>query len=115
MDECPLDIDQSIARMGEPEFWREIMEAFFEETPQNLRELTTALEQSNQELLVRSAHSIKGCSAEILAEPLRRLSETVEQLGRSGETQSIAKMLPLLEEEYRRLEQHVRASGQFPD
>jgi HPt (histidine-containing phosphotransfer) domain-containing protein len=111
VEEFPLDIPASIARMGEPDFWREIMDAFFEETPQYLQQLRTALADADEELLTRSAHSIKGCSAEILAEPLRRISETVERLSRAGERQSIPELLPRLEAEYERLELFVRASG----
>lgn len=111
MEEIPLDISASIARMGEQDFWREIMDAFFEETPEYLRQLRQALADSDDELLTRSAHSIKGCSAEILAEPLRRLSETVERLSRAGDWAAVPELLPGLEAEYLRLENFVHASG----
>ncbi|MEZ5337973.1 MAG: Hpt domain-containing protein [bacterium] len=95
-----MDIPASIERMGGLEIWEEIIEAWFEEVPVNLSDLASALETEDQELATRSAHSIKGTSAEILAEELRRISAEAEELCRAGRLGPVVDLLPEMQRSF---------------
>lgn len=103
----PIDIQASIQRMGGEEIWNEIIEAWLEEVPQNIAQLRQALLEQDMEVAERSAHSIKGSSAEILAEDIQRASALAEEQCRRGNIQSVESLLAEIEHQFERVEQHL--------
>lgn len=63
---------------GDPEFTRELIVTFIESGEQALREARAALAGLDRVSLSRIAHKLKGASANIHAEPLRDLSDSLE-------------------------------------
>ncbi|UNM06894.1 MAG: Hpt domain-containing protein [Planctomycetales bacterium] len=103
----PVDIPASIERMGGEQIWNEIIDAWLEEVPQNISQLRQALIDQDLELAERSAHSIKGCSAEILAEDISRTSALAEEQCRRGNIQSVKSLLQEIERQFSRVERQL--------
>jgi len=102
---APLDIAASIARAGDPEFWAELVKAYLEEAPKQLQEIDRALGVGDGEALVRHAHSLKGASAELLAEGMRELAHEIELAGAAHGFTGVPALLGQLAAEYGRLEE----------
>jgi signal transduction histidine kinase/CheY-like chemotaxis protein/HPt (histidine-containing phosphotransfer) domain-containing protein len=105
----PLDLAGSIERAGDPDFWQVLVGAFFDETTKRLAELSAAAQAGDVPTFTRSAHTIKGSSAELLAEPMRALAYELELLGKSGSLDGYAPLLEALEREFARLRQFLDA------
>jgi PAS domain S-box-containing protein len=75
---APLDIEASIARAGDPAFWTELLQAYLEEAPKQLADIERACKSGDGAALERHAHSLKGASAELLAERVRELAHQIE-------------------------------------
>ncbi len=86
---------------------RELLEevvALFRTTARRLhQELAASLEAGDLETLVRTAHSLKGASANLAAERIRAVSEALEELGRdarkSGEGVEFDEFLTAIDQE----------------
>ncbi len=63
---------------GDPEFTRELVATFIASGEQAMEEMRSALVALDRAALSRLAHKLKGASANIHAEPLRDLSDTLE-------------------------------------
>ena len=105
--EPPMDIEASIERAGDREFWLELMSAYFEEADQRMIQLEQAVAEQKAGDIQRSAHSIKGSSAEMLAESVRALAFELETVGSSGELWLAPELFTRLRREYTRLKNFV--------
>ncbi len=103
----PMDIEASIARAGDREFWQELVETFVAETSSRLEALEQALAAGQAEAVTREAHTIKGSAAEMLAEPVRQLALELEKLGATGNLSAGPTVLSRLRREYDRLLVHL--------
>ncbi len=59
----------------------EIIEIFFDEYPGRVKQLNTAIEDQDSELLRTSAHSLKGVISHFYAEEPRNLAKELEKKG----------------------------------
>jgi HPt (histidine-containing phosphotransfer) domain-containing protein len=71
------------AQLGD-EVLERILAAYLAELPRYLGELRTALDQGDAPLAQRAAHSLKGASQLIGAEPLGAACERVEHAAKGG-------------------------------
>ncbi|NIA15412.1 MAG: response regulator [Nitrospiraceae bacterium] len=69
---------------GDPDIEREIIEAYLKDAQACLADLGTAARRGDAEQLERLAHTLKGSSASIGAEPVRALAESLEKAGREN-------------------------------
>ena len=99
----PIDIEKSIRHSGDQGFWEELLAAYVEETDRRLGVLKAAVQAGDRPLVEREAHTIKGSSAEILAEGVRATAYEVEKLGRSGDLAGCPELIAQLEKEYEAL------------
>ncbi|MBN2081158.1 response regulator [bacterium] len=95
----PVDIQASISRAGDEEFWVELMNAYIEESYGFVESIEQALTDENQELLVRSAHSMKGASAELLLERVREEAYKIEMAGKDLNLNAVPGLLTSLRRE----------------
>jgi HPt (histidine-containing phosphotransfer) domain-containing protein len=70
--------------MGNIDLVQRILEKFQQQLPEELAELERVLELNDAEQIARAAHRIKGTSANMSAEGLRRTAAEIETLCRSG-------------------------------
>jgi HPt (histidine-containing phosphotransfer) domain-containing protein len=82
------------------DFIGELVQAYFEETPQLLSNLRQALEKQNCEEFRRAAHSIKSTSNSFGALDLGAGARELEMMGRDANLEGAAPKVEALEKEY---------------
>jgi two-component system sensor histidine kinase/response regulator len=92
---------------GDPEFTRDLVDAFIESGRQALAEARDALASLDRAALSRIAHKLKGASANIHAEPLRQLSHALEQQAPHLDAPQLHEMVMQLEIELQRAERFL--------
>jgi HPt (histidine-containing phosphotransfer) domain-containing protein len=70
--------------------------------PQEIEDVEKALSQRDAEQVARTAHSLKGATANVSARGLNRVLEEIERYGRSGEFSDIPASLERLHREWER-------------
>lgn len=93
---------------GDPNFLRELIDIYLEDTPLRLGEIETALTKSDGPTLVRAAHTIKGSSGNFGATHLARLALDIEAHGKAGDLAAAAAAVPALKAEYARVREALR-------
>ncbi|MDI1319258.1 MAG: Hpt domain-containing protein [bacterium] len=88
---------------GEPEFLRELIAIYLEDTPRRLVEVESALAKGDGPLLIRAAHTIKGSSGNFGATALAKLAQEIEAHGKSGNFAAATSALPAFKTEYARV------------
>jgi len=88
---------------GDPEFLRELIAIYLEDTPKRLAEVEGALAKRDGQLLVRAAHTIKGSSGNFGATTLARLAQEIEACGKSANFAGAVAALPAFKAEYVRV------------
>ena len=88
-------------------FVREIVGIYLEDTPLRIAELEASLAAGDGPRFSRTAHSIKGSSANLGAAALRSLAEQLEQRSHRDGLGNVAGLLADLKQEY------VRTQAEF--
>jgi two-component system, sensor histidine kinase and response regulator len=110
--EKPMDIDRALERFGgDRSFLIEMTREFINGLPARISELKGALEAGNADTLFRSAHNLKGVSANFSADPLTKLAAELETLGRQGNLSTAPGLLAKLEEESERFQKYLKETG----
>ena len=84
----------------EPGFLRELIELFIQDVPGRFAEIERALATQDAPLLTRAAHSIKGSCSNFGATDLQRLSQQMENQGKSAAFAEATAALPGLRAEF---------------
>lgn len=79
LDSQAIDNLRSLGDDGDDSFVKEIIGIYLEDIPERLAALKTARATDDRALYVRSAHTIKGSSANVGAAEVKHLSEKLEQ------------------------------------
>ncbi|MCC7477552.1 response regulator [bacterium] len=113
----PMDVAASIERAGDAAFWRELMEAYFEETGQRMQRLGEAIAEADLAAMNREAHTIKGGSSEVLAELVRESAAELEKLARQGSFEGAPELYQRLRADFEELslflEPHLSKADHF--
>lgn len=91
------------------DFMDEIIEAFFQDTPQQLAVIQESLVTGDSERLRRAAHSVKSNSASFGADQLHTLCQKLEEMGRTGELDGAAALASEIEQEYQLVHEALEA------
>jgi HPt (histidine-containing phosphotransfer) domain-containing protein len=86
----------------DPEFLKDLIETFFEETNEQLVNLEQAVAQQNAVGLQRIAHALKSSSANVGAVLVSKLCKDMEEMGRNGQVEGAAQKLEAIKHEYHR-------------
>jgi HPt (histidine-containing phosphotransfer) domain-containing protein len=95
-DESPVDL-AVIARLeewGGPTLRVKMMELFITHGPERLEGIRKGLEEGDDSLADRSAHSLKSSCANLGAEKLRRLAGTMETAMERKDRDTVRELLP---------------------
>ena len=95
--------------MGDEALAHEILETFIKEVPRQIDTLKLASRGADRELIQRTAHTIKGASANVGAASLKEASGRLEVAAAAAEWDAMESLLRLLESEYGELVGVVRA------
>ena len=85
---------------GDASFLSELMDAYFDDSPQLLAAMRQAAETNNAESLRRAAHSFKSNSANFGATVLAALCKQLEELGKRNEWANVIGLIAQAEAEY---------------
>ncbi len=89
----------------------EVIQAYFDETPQLLSDLGKALEKQDCETFRRSAHSIKSTSNSFGALQFGAQAKELEMMGREGRLEGAASKVETLQADYQLVKQALEELG----
>lgn len=97
MEHALIDLDELVLGLEEDwEIIREIFDVFVEEAPGRREKFEKALAEDDFEAMILLAHSLKGASGTIKAEPLRQACYVLEQAARAGDAAKTAEFTPIV-------------------
>jgi HPt (histidine-containing phosphotransfer) domain-containing protein len=99
-EESPLDM-AAIARLeewGGAALRQKMIELFLTHAPERMEGIRKGLEDGEDALVERSAHSLKSSAANLGAERLRRIAGTIELAMEKGDRESVIAILPEAQE-----------------
>jgi HPt (histidine-containing phosphotransfer) domain-containing protein len=95
LDNEAIDNLRALGEPGDDTFLREIIGIYLEDVPKRIADLKTARHTGDTTLYSRSAHTIKGSSANVGTCELRLIAEQIEL---RAKTESLTDLDPLLAE-----------------
>ncbi|MCB1216474.1 response regulator [bacterium] len=110
-DDQILDIEASVERTGDREFWEQMISLFVSETRTRLETIRGAVQNGDSLKVQREAHTLKGSSAEMMAERIRRTAQELEILGRGGDLGGADGLVETLDGNLGELEKLLGANG----
>lgn len=88
MSQEVFDPEAALEQMGgDRELLMELVEVFFEDLPERLREIEAALAAADAEALHRAAHTLKGAVGNFVARASYEAALELEHLGKGGDVQ----------------------------
>ena len=100
----PIDYASLLRRcLGKRELAARLVRKLVEQAEQDVLAITTALQQNDAATLAASAHRLRGASANVSAEVLRRTAADLEALGHSGNLAAAGPLVAQLPPELARL------------
>ena len=99
-----IDFDRiNDATGGDAEFLKELVDVFIEDTEVRLQELKAALDGGDPAQLGRTAHQLKGSTANMGAESMAALARVLEEMGKKDAMQEAAPTFEGLRHEFGRV------------
>jgi len=94
MEQNLIDMAKLDERMeGDRELIREVFSVFVEEVPTRRARFEKALDEMDMGTMTMLAHSLKGASGTLQAEPLRQASHALELASRENRTKDLAALV----------------------
>lgn len=94
---------------GDEELVADIVEVFLGDVPNQFEKIKTGFEDNDLEILRRAAHSIKGASGNIAAEPLRLAAQEMEWAAKAEKIPEIRAAFQQVQYEFHRLKTRLNA------
>lgn len=91
---------QRLSDWGGVDLLGRMVHLFLENTPGRMDQIRSCIEVDPGEQPLRGAHSLKSSAANLGADDLRVMCQTIEDLASEGNMDTIRKMLPPLEEAF---------------
>lgn len=105
--ELPMDLDAALPRFGDDyNLFIELGNEFMKNLTIRITELENALTGGDFQSFVRSAHNLKGVSANFSAEPLRRLAAQLETMGNSNDLDDTPLLIAKMKDEAIRVKKY---------
>jgi HPt (histidine-containing phosphotransfer) domain-containing protein len=82
------------------EEYLEMLEIFFESGGEDLKNLETAIKESDAEKAHRASHSIKGSSGSLMLDPIHEIAKSMDDILRTGKFDNVEELLSRLRFEY---------------
>lgn len=96
------------ASAGDEEFLRELVDIYVEDAEERLAEIKEALISADEDALGRTAHQLKGSSANMGVVSVADHAKKLEDLAREHAISDAAEVLPSLEHEFARARAALR-------
>lgn len=115
-DTVPIDLARlNELTEGDAEFAHELAATFIASGEQVMQETRRALAAFDRAALCRAGHKLKGASANIHAEPLRKLAFELETNGVSLDQPRLKDLIERLEQEFRRAAEFLQLQAREPE
>jgi HPt (histidine-containing phosphotransfer) domain-containing protein len=109
-----LDTNYALNRLrGDKDFLRELYTMYLEDGAEKLTQFNTALNNNDQDVMVKSVHSLKSIASTVGALPLSELCYTIEHAARNGEMNIVRQKHPLLMDMSRQVDELVHKALQI--
>ncbi len=109
MSNPPINREYLASLCGDDqEFEKELVDSFTEASPGLLKALRVGVAEGDADMVRNAAHTLKGSSRAIGAEPVGRVSEFVEEKARGGELDDLDELIDQLEHSYSEVEAYAR-------
>lgn len=96
----------NLRKLVQPPFFSALIDDFFKNSDELLKTLRAAIERNDQEVTLRTAHTLKSSSANYGARVFSTLCKELEQMARVGQLEGAAERIVQIETEY----QNVKAA-----
>ena len=104
VEELPLDVPAALPRFdNDRAFFLEMCQDFMKNIPVRMDELRNSLQKGDGGTFTRSAHNLKGVSANFNAMAINRIAAQLESMGRQDELSTALPLLDQLDKEIIRL------------
>ena len=100
--------------MDDRDLAKELLPQYYEEMAKHIRAIREAHQAGNMDKVFRSAHSIKGASANVSAHGLKGVAQAIEKAGKDGQADKVVELLPELDRQYEKLGEAFRRTGYIP-
>ncbi len=100
-----------LRELGGDDLLSELAGLFLEDTPQRLEGLREAIENGDAPAVERTAHALKGSSANIGAVAMSELTAQLQDAGRGGVLSGAPELLERLEREFERVRAELAAEA----
>lgn len=101
----------ALAEATEPSLIGQIFTSFLSDGAERLDKLQNALDGNDPELLRKTAHTLKGASANIGAHHIADIAQQLELLGQAGSMRGAAVLIEQIEGEFERVKSEIAESG----
>jgi len=91
---------RSLGDEGDDTFLREIIGIYLDDTPQRIADLRRSFDTGDKPLFIRSAHTIKGSSANVGVSRVRAIAEQIEHRSKLEALAGLAALLDDLDAAY---------------
>ena len=89
--------------MGDQDLANTVIGIFLEDIPTQIQSLKSLFDSGDVAGSGRQAHAIKGAAANVGGETLREVAFEIEKAGKAGDSEKIAALLPIMEEQFEQL------------
>lgn len=103
---------RALEEQGSPGFLAELIDVFLREFARHLNGLRQAIEDRDARVAERLAHTMKGSSGNLGAEPLSRLCSTLQDVAHASDWDTLRSLIPQVEAEYVRAGRELQAERQ---
>jgi len=94
--------------MGDEDLAATVIEGFLDDMPKQIKAMKPFIEQGQADQSGAQAHKIKGASANIGGETLRKVAYEMEKAGKVGDAAALAQLMPALEQAFEELKHVMR-------
>lgn len=109
-DSPPINREYLTTMCGDDsEFEKELLDSYLEASPPVLASLRQGVEAGDAAVVRSAAHTLKGSSRAIGAEPVGAGCETLEEQARAEDLSGAAALLDVIEARYREVDAFIRS------
>jgi len=111
IDKQVWDDLRSLQMDGEPNLLKDVLNAYLDDAPERIDEMTSGLAKLDREAVREAAHSLKGSSANVGAVRMFRLCADLERAVVAGDMVGVERRMGAIREEFDRLRNLFREAA----
>jgi HPt (histidine-containing phosphotransfer) domain-containing protein len=102
---------RALEEVTEPSLVRQIFASFLKDGAERIGILKSAMEAGDNELLRKTAHALRGASANVGAMHMAEIAQQLEALGKSSTISGTAALIEEVETEFKRVRAEISELG----